>query len=352
MEFKLAADIALLNGAAGGAILAASSFGLMYFSGKMTGISGITSGLVAESGEDWQLSYVAGLMGSGYVLSLVYPEAFGTATSYSFPAIVASGVLVGFGTRLSNGCTSGHGLMGLSRFSPRSLVAVLTFMTCGAITASVAALPSIQPLLLDSSHSLSTFLSSLSWPMYYLPSALVVATTMLTHRSGAKETSCAAGEPAQKGRFRNFSPLCLDKLSLACGFLFGLGLGVSGMCSTDRVSGFLAPFHPAGWDPSLAAVMGSGVTLLAAAWPWVKSRNVVSICGDRKVGASLQIGATEANMKVDWRLVLGSALFGVGWGLLGVCPGPAWVSFGAERALYSVFVPSMLAGMVLQGACL
>ncbi|RYH00592.1 YeeE/YedE family protein, partial [archaeon] len=136
MSFHLSDNIALENGALGGVILAVSSASLMYLTGKVTGISGISSGLILKGGEDWQAVYIAGLVTAGILLHHFNPSVFGSPAPISTDQFVLGAFLVGLGTKLSSGCTSGHGLVGLARLSPRSLLSVLTFMGMGALTAS------------------------------------------------------------------------------------------------------------------------------------------------------------------------------------------------------------------------
>ena len=112
---------------------------LLVGHGRIAGISGITSGLLQRATTDraWRLAFVGGLACAGVVAALAAPAAIGPPVR-SIGAVVTAGWLVGFGTRLGSGCTSGHGVCGLSRWSRRSLVAVTTFMVTGAITAMVA----------------------------------------------------------------------------------------------------------------------------------------------------------------------------------------------------------------------
>jgi uncharacterized membrane protein YedE/YeeE len=123
----------------GGALIGSGSALLLLTHGRIAGISGIAGGLVhrATSDRAWRLAFVAGLLAVGGVAGRVLPAAIG-APVRPLAAIAIAGLLVGFGTRLGNGCTSGHGVCGLSRLSVRSLVAVATFMTTGAITAMIA----------------------------------------------------------------------------------------------------------------------------------------------------------------------------------------------------------------------
>jgi uncharacterized membrane protein YedE/YeeE len=117
-------------------LIGLAAAGLLLGMGRIAGVSGIAAGLVTPERADWawRACFVAGLAVGGLVMSLVIPGAFGSV-GRSLPALVGSGVLVGIGTRLGNGCTSGHGVCGLGQGSPRSLVATVTFMLTGAVAA-------------------------------------------------------------------------------------------------------------------------------------------------------------------------------------------------------------------------
>ncbi|MDR3399758.1 MAG: YeeE/YedE family protein [Pandoraea sp.] len=123
---------------AGGVLIGAAAVWLMLATGRIAGISGIVGGLLGPRGGDvgWRIAFIAGLMLApwAYRAVVVVPEAqidAGTAM------LIAAGLLVGFGTRLGSGCTSGHGVCGLSRLSWRSLVATLCFMATGFLTVFV-----------------------------------------------------------------------------------------------------------------------------------------------------------------------------------------------------------------------
>lgn len=124
---------------AGGALLGAAASLLFLTHGRVAGLSGIIGSLLppVARDRDWRIAFVAGLAVAGVVSALVAPNAVGM--SVRSPAlVVVAGLLVGFGTRWGSGCTSGHGVCGLSRLSPRSLAAVVTFMVTGAVTAYLA----------------------------------------------------------------------------------------------------------------------------------------------------------------------------------------------------------------------
>ena len=123
---------------AGGALIGGSASMLLLLNGRIAGISGIVGGLVRPRRDDtsWRAFFVAGLLTAGLALFVLRPSTFGVAP-VSLPMAIVAGVFVGLGTRLGNGCTSGHGVCGLSRLSARSLAATMTFMATGAITAFV-----------------------------------------------------------------------------------------------------------------------------------------------------------------------------------------------------------------------
>ena len=118
----------------GGVLIGAASLLLMYGTGRIAGISGIVAGLANPVDRNWRASFVAGLLGGGGLMFLIAPQWFANNTGVALPVIAVAGVLVGIGTRLGSGCTSGHGVCGVSRFSGRSIVATLTFIGTGVIT--------------------------------------------------------------------------------------------------------------------------------------------------------------------------------------------------------------------------
>jgi uncharacterized membrane protein YedE/YeeE len=123
--------------------------------------------------------------------------------------------------------------------------------------------------------------------------------------------------------------------AFSAGLVFGIGLLVSGMANPAKVIGFLDLFGS--WDPSLALVMAGaiGVSLPAFAFGGRRARTFLD--------APIELPASR---EIDARLVAGSVVFGIGWGLGGFCPGPAIVAVGALQAKALVFVAAMLAGML------
>jgi uncharacterized membrane protein YedE/YeeE len=124
----------------GGVLIGIASAWLLLFNGRIAGISGIVDGLLGPaSGErSWRAAFIAGLVAGGLLLQLGSPEVFGTPVMRGYSVPVVAGLLVGFGTRLGGGCTSGHGVCGLARGSSRSFVAVMTFMVTAGLAVFLA----------------------------------------------------------------------------------------------------------------------------------------------------------------------------------------------------------------------
>ena len=118
----------------GGLMLGVATAILLLGIGRITGISGIFSSLLKPKHvEMWQVLFIAGLIVSPLLYRLVKPLPV-LEISTSIPLLIAAGLLVGFGTRLGSGCTSGHGICGNARLSPRSMAATVTFMLFGIVT--------------------------------------------------------------------------------------------------------------------------------------------------------------------------------------------------------------------------
>lgn len=124
--------------------------------------------------------------------------------------------------------------------------------------------------------------------------------------------------------------------SLLAGVIFGIGLLVSGMANPARVIGFLDITRV--WDPSLAFVMGGAISVGFLAFRSVKHRTH-SLCG-----GTINLPTSK---QIDKRLIGGAILFGIGWGLAGICPGPGLVLLGAGVGKGLIFVGAMIAGMLL-----
>lgn len=124
-------------------------------------------------------------------------------------------------------------------------------------------------------------------------------------------------------------------VAFVVGGLFGAGLLLSGMTNTQKVQGWLDVFGD--WDPTLAFVMGGAIIPMAIAWQLTKGRRPV-------LGGEFDAAPDPV---VDRRIVIGSVMFGIGWGLVGLCPGPAIASLTFGGIGGGVFMIAMIAGMIV-----
>jgi uncharacterized membrane protein YedE/YeeE len=122
----------------GGVVIGLAVALFVLVNGRVAGISGIVGGMLHPRAGDvaWRLAFIAGLFLAPKVYATVAPQPSATIDA-SYPVLIVAGFLVGVGTRYAGGCTSGHGVCGLSRLSPRSLVATLSFMAAGFVTVYV-----------------------------------------------------------------------------------------------------------------------------------------------------------------------------------------------------------------------
>lgn len=117
----------------GGVLIGIAATIMMLFNGRVSGISGIIGGVVKPQKKDldWRVSFVVGLLMGGGILQVLRPDVFIQISSAKWFDYILAGLLVGFGTLLGNGCTSGHGVCGISRLSIRSIIATITFISFG-----------------------------------------------------------------------------------------------------------------------------------------------------------------------------------------------------------------------------
>lgn len=127
-----------LSALIGGLLLGTAAVLFILFNGRIAGISGIVGGLLRPVVDDviWRIAFVMGLLMAPLLYRLIEPLP-AVQIDASYPLLIFAGLLVGLGTRYGAGCTSGHGVCGLSRLSPRSAVATLAFMSVGFITVFV-----------------------------------------------------------------------------------------------------------------------------------------------------------------------------------------------------------------------
>ena len=134
------ANFTPVSAAIGGALIGLSSVLLMLFTGRIAGVSGIFDGLINPQTNDraWRAAFIAGLVAAPVIAGLVgYPVPMPQMPG-SFITLVAGGFLVGFGARLGSGCTSGHGICGIARLSPRSIAATSVFTVAAMVVVALS----------------------------------------------------------------------------------------------------------------------------------------------------------------------------------------------------------------------
>ena len=143
-------------------------------------------------------------------------------------------------------------------------------------------------------------------------------------------------------------------IALLASFVFGVGLAISGMCDPGRVIRFLDFTGPDGWDPSLMGVMLSGVMFNTVTFHLMHKYGVEVMVAEKAdpddkitLNNVIKIWRHPANLHLPPAFVMGAVLFGLGWGLSGICPGPALVNLGAFSRVSAAFLPPLLLGMAM-----
>ena len=283
-------------------------------------------------------SFVAAVNAMVYIAAVRDQVLLAPSTSSPL-AYVIGGFCVGLGTKLGNGCTSGHGVCGLARFSPRSFASVMTFLVSGILTTTFISSPNTPwaastAFLRQEGSDMST--------------NTVLSSTILLFSVGMALLSSVASDDGTKSQQGESNVLPNQRKSYGAaisGAMFAIGLAISGMSKTSKVQGFL-DLNPlfrsnvtASYDPTLLTVLGSAVPVSALGYLWQRYRmKHTTWCGT-------DWSCIPNRTDIDAPLLLGSVLFGVGWGLVGLCPGPGvWsAGAGAVDVIYSWF-PAFLFG--------
>lgn len=286
-------DFLPLESILGGIFIGAACGVYMLLAGRVAGNSGALKALILGPREPTKLTFLAGLASGGRLMGTLLPSAFEVAPAAT-PTLALAGLAVGLGTALGNGCTSGHGLCGISRFSLRSLVAVPTFMGVAIATATARSGTSIGVIAPIGTSSPAVLALALK-----LGAALLA--TVLPMRMISDEALRDA---------------CVG---LWTGVCFAVGLSIGGMVRPSAVTGALSParFDGTLWALFMTALLTTFVLYRVAQAIGRKEASVSSASGSAPQG-------------IDTCLLVGSALFGLGWGLGGVCPGPHVVNLGAS----------------------
>jgi len=295
----------IINSVIGGGIMALATSAHLYLQGKITGIGGILFRCIKLVDYNYNYSFIVGMIFmSSYIKCFNDPLKNKGHTNFlessndytkdlSIIGFIVSGFLVGFGARMGNGCTTGHGICGIPRFSKRSVVAIGLFMIFGLI---VATFRYYCPFFVPGSFSinainlflvnLSVFLGSIAGAGYLL---------FDSYKTGSPDTVRDTG------------------ISFAIGAIFSYGLFESGMLQRHIVLRFLTLGFV--WNWRLIFVLGSCIGF-----------NIVTFNYILKSGSKPLLKSKfdlPTNTAVDNKLMVGASIFGIGWGISGVCPGPA-----------------------------
>jgi len=311
-----------LEAVIGGLFVGAACGVYMLFSGRIAGCSGSLKAILLGPRETTKIAFTGGLLAGGALMKVLLPSSFSAPPAPSL-LLAFAGLATGIGTALANGCTSGHGLCGLSRFSFRSLVAVPTFMVAAIITTTIA-----------SGGTVGAFL-----PIGVTPAA---TTGLAAQLAGGLALALAAGIallPAKSTAREVY-------LGLWSGGCFAIGLSIGGMVRPSAVTGALGP---AAFDGTLWVLF---CTALATTFV---SFRVAARVGVREA----TVWGAASPPPVDRALLLGSVIFGIGWGAGGLCPGPLLVVVGAAPGapglllvLLTVALGMVLSDVVLRKAVL
>lgn len=335
-------------------MIGASAATLLLINGDIMGLSGIFSStflhpIKTAQQQPWKLVFVACFLTTAALHAKLAADCISQPGSLvpSTLAYAVSGLLVGFGTKLGNGCTSGHGICGLARFSKRSFTAVGTFMATGILTTL------LMPESLFRTKDALEVSPRNGMYMAAMVSSLVAALRLVPQhaKEDAKTTSTSSSNappPPSPPRFKSLGAIFSAGLA-------AVGLGISGMVQSAKVSNFLnlslllrSTSSFSLYDPTLMTVMGAGVICSWIGYQFLPNYTFVlgpknKWCMTKPLMDTKFHVPTSTHM--DWQLVGGAAIFGVGWGMGTLCPGPAFfhVAAGTKNVLLFWF-PTYLAG--------
>jgi uncharacterized membrane protein YedE/YeeE len=328
-----------IAGTIGGSMIGLSAVSLLLLNGDILGASGIAASVLlsprkalSNSHDLWKIAFLTTfLIVSSLIPHFALDVRSSEDTSVPIPSSFAyslAGLLVGFGTRLGNGCTSGHGVCGMGRNSGRSFVAVLTFMATGIatsiLTAPTSSLAEYTSILRTQDRVVEPFNPVVGYALaLFMATALLTLPLRVLQQKGAMHDSDKAKVPG----------------AVIAGGLFAGGLAISGMVLPSKLFGFLngTGIADGTWDPTLATVLGAAVTVSFLSYQFVPKFGVFP--NSKKVLNHPLMATTfdvPTNRTIDFNLLFGEAIFGVGWGIGLLCPGPALyhVAVGNPMVLY------------------
>jgi hypothetical protein len=334
----------------GGVLIGAGASIFLATTGRIAGFSGVVKGFISFKKDwHWRGIFVASLLSTGLLANALDSSTFIALEpqELSIPGIALGGLLTGIGTNIGNGCTSGHGVCGLGRLSLRSLVATLDFFTI-ALGASIISRKFFGHLL----YTRSPEAISVMWePQPILRGAVFMfigTIAYITHRRYQQKTSSASVAnnmkltKDQKRSHRSWTALLATAGSAA---VMGIGLALSGMTKPNKVRGFLdlTNSFKLGWDPSLAFTLAGAVLTTLSSFRFILPPQI-SAYSLLPRPLLAQEWHLPSRTDVDKQLVGGAAVFGLGWGLAGLCPGPAIMGIASARPAFLLWATSFALG--------
>jgi uncharacterized protein len=309
----------------GGLIIALAASLNLFFKGRITGISGILFGTITLNDFFWKINFIIGLLLSySYFYCFIKRDLFETPEVFleglSLAGFFVSGLLVGFGTKLGNGCTSGHGVCGLPRLSIRSIVACGTFLIFGIAFATLKA----NFPFLNNSEFISVTKEIESDNFHYAFFGIL--------------NFLGLSVPLWIILKKKFELVYDYVVSLSTGIIFGVGLILSGMVKRGKIINFLNVTSN-NWDPSLLFVLCSAVGLNLILFNYLIRVKKTPLLAEKF--------ELPTKTKVDIPLILGSAIFGIGWGVGGLCPGPLIVNVLMYIPHTLAFLSTCIIGQIL-----
>jgi len=384
-----------ISGLIGGSLIGLSAATLLLFNGDILGASGLMSSFVVapvktltDPSQQWKLSFLAAFaLTTRVYITMIDPDAlkdqrlgYGESTMpiASPLAFIVGGFLVGFGTKLGNGCTTGHGICGLARLSKRSLVAVLSFMATGVISASACSVTCpFYPYFRASYESVVNSLPT--------NTTITIGTVIASLAAGSAISGFLRKSPSpnatktEQDEYTNNRRKIIPSIFSAA--FFAIGLVTSGMTISSKIYGFLnvKGISAGTWDPTLACVMGGGLVVSFLSYQLVKGFNVFKVrnvtlvvlimlnhfervsnpafsklqndkalecpLAQKKDGGKFNVTTSKV---IDTKLFIGEAMFGLGWGIAGLCPGPAmFLAVAGYQNVLMRWWPSFFVGAFL-----
>ena len=301
----------IINSIIGGAIMALAASLHLYLNGKITGISGALFRCITLTDFSYNFAFIIGMIFMSSFIKCFFdpmlppetvdsPVFFESTSKFvgdlSIIGFIIAGFLVGFGAKMANGCTSGHGVCGLPRLSKRSFVAIGLFMIFGILMATIRY---YIPFLRPSSYAFNVWETPvINIGVLVLSIGGFCANLWNVYKSGIKD------------KVRDIL------VSFGIGCLFAFGLMESGMLQRHVVVEFLILGKV--WNYQLAFVLGTAVGINLLTFNYILKKTTRP-----RFKENFDL---PTKTEVDNKLCVGSAIFGLGWGLAGICPGPAVIA--------------------------